>query len=246
MGILKTDRREDQRVDPGDDRRTFPRPPLWLNLLILGLALAGVAFARYHRHRVESDFSEVINEEMRTPEDLSKIKNELAKMNLTRRALAKELDARLKFAESLKSNDFYLAVDTQEKKLRFYYGDTVLREGDLVVGEGRTLTAPGGKSWTFVPLKGAFPVEKKSVGMTWEPSEWAFAMNNEPMPAGVAPVKNGLGKFVIFLGNGYLIHSPPAESSPLKGAKPGSFMATEADLEAIWARIRKGTPVYVF
>lgn len=213
MGILRTDRREDNRPETGEDRRTFPRPPLWLNLLILALAVAGVGFARYHRQRVDSAFSDVINEEKRTPEDLSKIKSELSKMSLTREALAKELEARLKFAESLKSNDFYLAVDTQEKKLRFYYGDTILREGDIVVGEGRTITAQGGKSWTFVPLKGAFPVEKKSVGMTWEPSEWAYALNNQPMPSSVSPVKNGLGKFAIFLGNGYMIHSAPAESS---------------------------------
>ena len=48
---------------------------------------------------------------------------------------------------------------------------------------------------------------------------------------------NGLGRYVIFLPNSYVIHSPPPPDSPLQGPKPGSFMVPEADLAAIWPRI---------
>jgi hypothetical protein len=60
-------------------------------------------------------------------------------------------------------------------------------------------------------------------------------------------IDGGLGQYVIFLGNGYVIHTPPSEESPLKGAKPGSYMVSDDVMRAIWPRIHKGkTPVYIF
>lgn len=229
------------------DRRSFPRPPLWLNLLLLLLGIAGVALARYHRDRVSHRFADVINEESRTPADVRKMKEELAAMDLTREQLQKELEGRRQMMAGLKSENFYLSIDTTARKFRFYYGDTILREGDVTVGESKTIQGPDQKTWTFVPLKGAVPVESKVVGLDWQVPEWLYAMNNQPIPAERPVIPNGIGKYVLILPNGYVIHSPPGADSPLKGAKPGSFMVAEADLAAIWERINKGTTtVYVF
>jgi hypothetical protein len=71
-------------------------------------------------------------------------------------------------------------------------------------------------------------------------------MKNEPIPATLPVVPNGLGTYVILLPNGYAIHSPPPESSPLQGPKPGSYMVSEDVLKAIWPRVHKGMPVYIF
>ncbi|HEU4520731.1 MAG TPA: L,D-transpeptidase, partial [Thermoanaerobaculia bacterium] len=232
------ERRREKRPD-APDRRQFPRPPLWLNLLILILGLAGVVFARYHRNRVEVRYEDVLSQQQRTPNDIRAIKEELAQKDLTRQELARELEGRMKFVEQLKSEDFYIAVDTQAKKLRFYYGDSVLREGDITVGDRKDIEGPEGKSWTFIPVKGSFPVESKVVNHSWKVPEWVYIMNGQAAPAKENTVEGGLGKYVIFLPNGYVIHSPPADNSPLKGAKPGSFMASEADLRAIWPRIHK-------
>src|SRR5688572_2286102 len=229
------------------DRRSFPRPPLWLNLLLLFLGVAGVVFARYHREKVSTRFAHVITEEARTPADVKKMKEELAEMDLTREQLQKELEGRTKLMAGLKSEDFHIGVDTSERKFRFYYGDTILREGDVTIGESKTIEGPDKKTWTFLPLKGAVPVESKVVGLDWEVPEWLYAMNNQPIPANRPVIPNGIGKYVLILPNGYVIHSPPSEDSPLKGAKPGSFMVSEADLAAIWQRINKGTTtVYVY
>lgn len=240
------ERRKTQRPESGD-RRSFPRPPLWLNLLLLALGLAGMLFARFHRERVEVRYADVLTQEQRTTTDVKAMKEELAKMNLSQQELARELDGRMKFVQSLKSENFYLAVDTTAKKLRFYYGDQVLREGDITLGQQTTIQGPQGKTWTFVPVKGAFKIEGKVVDHNWKVPEWAYAMTKQPVPAQAEVIEGGLGKYVIFLPNGYVIHSPPSESSPLKGAKPGSFMASEADLRAIWPRIHKDqTQVYIF
>ena len=227
------------------DRRSFPRPPLWLNLLLLLLGIGGVLYARHHREQVATRFARVIAEESRTPADTKKVKEELAEMDLSREQLRKELEGRAKFMTSLKSENFYLSVDTKQRKLRFYYGDKVLREADIVIGDSRTIQGPD-KQWTFIPLKGAFPVEAKIVGHAWRVPEWVYASRNEPAPAERPVIENGLGKYVIFLPNGYAIHTQPSADSPLQGAKPGSYMVSEDVLRAIWPRIHKGTQVYIF
>lgn len=240
------ERRKQKR--PGSaERRSFPRPPLWLNLLILLLGIAGVVFARYHRERVSTRFAGVISAQQRTPADVAKVKEELAEMNLTEEALRKELDARTQFAERLNSEDFYLSLDTQQRKLRFHYGDAILRESEVIIGE-QTNVESGENSWTFIPVKGTFKVEAKVVGYDWEVPEWLYAMKNEPVPPNRPTIDGGLGRYVIFLGDGYVIHSPPPEESPLDGPKPGSYMVTsEDDMRAIWPRITKDkTQVYIF
>src|SRR5688572_19079233 len=217
--------RRSQSRPGAPDRRSFPRPPLWLNLLLLLLGVAGILFARYHRDRVSVEFSDVINAQARTPEDVRKIKEELAAADLTRDALQQELQGRMKFVGSLKSEDFYLSVDTKARKLRFYYGDTMLREADVTVGEAKSVQH-GGKSWTFLPVKGALHIEAKIVGHDWQVPEWVYAMNKQPVPASRPVIDGGLGQYVLFLGNGYVIHTPPPEGSPLQGPKPGSYMVS--------------------
>lgn len=240
-----SERRNQDR--PGQaDRRTFPRPPLWLNLLLLLLGIAGVVFGRYHRDRVSREFSDVLTREQRTPADVTKIKEELAAMDLNRDSLQKELEGRMKFVGSLKSENFYLSIDTNARKLRFYYGDTMLREDDLTIGESKTLSA-NDKTWTFIPVKGAFPIEAKLVDHPWKIPEWVYAMNNQPIPEQRPVITSGLGRYVLFLPNGYAIHTPPAPDSPLQGAKPGSYMVSEDFMRAVWPRINAGrTQVYIF
>lgn len=202
-------------------------------------------YARYHRKEVSTEFAQVIAEEARSPADVRKVKEEIAEMDLSREQLRQQLAGSAKFVTSLKSEEFYLSIDTRQRKLRFYYGGTVLREADLVAGEARTIAGKD-KQWTFVPLKGAFPVEAKIVGYAWRVPEWVYVMKNEPIPPDRPVIQDGLGKYVIFLPNGYAIHSQPSADSPLQGPKPGSYMVSEDVLRAIWPRIHKNTPVYIF
>lgn len=238
------ERRHLDRPD-APERRSFPRPPLWLNLFLLLLGIGGLLYARHHREEVSTKFARVIVEEARTPADIRRAKEELAEMDLSRDQLRQQLQGRAKFMTSLKSEDFYLSIDTKQRKLRFYYGGTVLREADVVPGDSRTI-AGNDKQWTFVPLKGAFPVEAKIVDHAWRVPEWVYVLKNEPIPAERPVIQDGLGKYVIFLPNGYAIHSQPSADSPLQGPKPGSYMVSEDVLRAIWPRIHKNTPVYIF
>jgi hypothetical protein len=240
-----SDRRNSARPE-GRDRRSFPRPPLWLNLLLLVIAAATFAYAKYHRNAVEQKTALLFKRTGSSPAELNRIRDELSQMDVTKQQLAKELDGRMQYLESVRSEQFYISIDTQRKKMQFRLGKDVVREADVQIGDAKTITAPSGKTWTFVPLKGGFNVVSKQIGMNWVVPEWAYAMRGEAPPAERPTIANGLGKYVIVLPDNYVIHTPPAAESPLQGPKPGSYMVPEADLAAIWSRITTTTRVYIF
>lgn len=239
------DRRKEQRPD-STDRRSLPRPPLWLTLGLIMLALFAGLGATLHRQQLNAQFEKILDRSESTPGEINRIRSELADLDLTEQALAKELDSRLSFLEKTKGRGFYIAVDTKKKKFYFNYGDDVVREAPLQIGAPANVKSNDGRSWTFVPLRGEFHIEEKLVGMDWRVPSWLYAMRGEPEPADRPVIPDGLGKYVIVLPNNYIIHSPPAEESPLDGPKPASFMVPEEDLAAIWPRLSSETPVFVF
>ncbi len=239
------ERRNEDRPE-GSDRRDFPRPPLWLNLLLLILAIALGVGARMHRERLDTRYETLFAATTNSPVELAKMRNELAGMNLTSEALKKEIDGRLSYLESNKSKDFYISINTNEKRFRLHYGADIVRDAPVEIGPAASFKEPAGKEWKFVPVKGAFTVEAKEEGFSWQIPAWVHLMNRTPIPAERAVIKNGLGTYVIFLPNDYVIHTPPSPDSPLKGVRPGSFMVPEADLRAVWPRISNTTRVYIF
>lgn len=210
------------------------------------LAIATFAMAKHHRALVRQKTAQLMRPSPDAPAELNRIRDELADMDLTKTQLAQELDARMQYLQSLEGEQFYLAIDTTRKKLYLRIGRQVAREADVTIGDARTITTPGGKSWTFVPLKGGFNALGKEEHFAWQLPEWLYVLRGEPVPPSRPFVTDALGRYVIFLPNGYVIHTPPSPDSPLQGAKPGSFMISEADMSAIWPRISKETRVYVF
>jgi hypothetical protein len=216
-------------------------------LLLLVLAVATFAFARYQRREIDAKTARLFAPGKGDAAELNQIRDELSQMDVTEDQLKRELDARIDYLHTIESEQFYLSIDTANKKLALRLGKDVVREADITIGEPRTVKS-GKKTWTFVPEKGAFTVVGKETAYRWNVSEWAYAMNNQPVPAVRASIPNGLGAYLVVLPDNYLIHSPPPPSSPLSGMpKPGSIMVPEADLAAMWPRITaRQTRVYIF
>jgi hypothetical protein len=231
---------------PYRERRPFPRPPLWLNLLLLIIAVCTFAYAKHQRDVIDRKMSLLFVPNQNSPAELNRMRDELSQMDLSQEQLTHEIDGRMQYLQSQQSADFYVSIDTQRKKLQLRLGPTVVREADVQIGEAKKITSPSGKKWTFLPLKGAFSVTGKEETYDWVVPDWVYAMRNERVPAERTVVRNGLGRYVIVLPNSYLIHSPPPPESPLQGPKPGSFMVSEADLAAVWPRITNQTRVYIF
>jgi hypothetical protein len=229
------------------ERRSFPRPPLWLNVALLILAAAMFGFARHQRTQIVEKSKILFAPTPSNPQELNRIREELAEMDVTESQIEHELDGRMKYLQSLQGDQFYISIDTAKKKMQLRLGPAVVREAEVTIGEAKTVTSKDRKkTWTFVPLKGGFTVIGKEVGYEWPLPDWFYAMKDERLPEDRDVVPNGLGKYVIFLPENYVIHSPPPPGSPWQGAKPGSYMVPEADLAAIWPRITTQTRIYIF
>lgn len=231
-----------QKKRPG---RKLSRPTTRSLLVLFVLVLVGAIGATIHRRVLESEFETRVARSQATPYEIKRIRQELADLEVDQKTLASALDARLKRVEAAKRNEFYVSIDTKRKTFSFRFADKTLRDAPVEVGPPQTIVA-GKKKWTFAPLSGAFNVAGKYQDQGWRVPEWAYLRNDGKPPRTRPTVKNGLGKYVILLGNDYVIHSPPSPESPLKGAKPGSFMVPEEDLAAIWPRVGPETRVYVF
>lgn len=241
---VTSDRRSETRPQ-SPSRRSARRPALWLNLVVLVVGIAILLSAYEHRRRLDATFARIVRTQVDSPYQLAKIRAELSSMELTRASLDREIQNRLAMTAGFEAAAFYLAIDTANRTLRLHFGPEIVRETAVVIGEPRVVEADG-RSWQFVPLKGALTVIGKLVDEPWEVPAWAWAMRNAPTPAVTVTVSGGLGKYVILLPNGYVIHSPPAAGSPLEGAKPASFMIAEEQMRAIWPRITDATRVYIY
>jgi len=242
--MVISDRRSEGRPQ-SPERRRVRRPSLRLNLFVLALGLVALAGAGLHRRRLDTTFERIARTQVSSHYQLAKIRSELASMELTRESLDRELRDRLVMVRSFEAAEFYLAIDTTNRRLRLHFGPEIVREADVAIGEPRVVNAQG-KTWRFVPLKGALTVIGKLADQPWEVPAWAHTLRNAPIPDVPSRVPGGLGKYVILLPNGYVIHTPPAAESPLAGAKPGSFMIAEDQMRAIWPRISTETRVYIY
>ena len=239
-----SDRRTTSRSDSAD-RRSWPRPPVWLNLLLLTFSALIAILAFVHHRQLNERFAKIAARGENSPEQIRQAREQLAEMDLTREQLHKELQSRAALLQTLQSDQFYIAIDTKKGRLNFNLGNEIVRDAPVQIGPPASVQGAG-RVWTFVPLKGLVQVTGKSEGETWTPAPWVYLVNKQPVPPNPPAVANGLGRYVIDLENGYIIHSQPSPDSPLKGPKPGSFLVPEEDLRAIWPRIHAGTRVYVF
>jgi hypothetical protein len=230
----------------GPARRKLWRPPVWLNLFLLGFALLGGAAAAAHRHSLDGRLARLLRQADSAPFEIKRIRQDLADQELDEKSLAAELDLRLKYARIQKANEFYILLDTQRRQFAFKYGNKIVREAGFDEGAPRVIQAKGGARWTFAPITGAFTVKEKLEKADWKVPAWVYMMNREKTPDPLPTVPAGLGRYVLVFSGGYVIHSPPPPESPLKEAKPGSFMVSETDLSAIWRRVGPGTRIYIF
>lgn len=235
------------RLSPQRTGRRLWRPSLRADLLLLAAAILAGGAVLGQRNALDQRFARLLSQTDAAPFEIKKIRDELADLEEDEASLGKELDARLKYARSLKAADFYIVLDTKKRRFDFKYGNKVVRDTCLDIGSPDTIVDPKtGARWTFAPLTGAFSVTEKMEDPDWVAPAWVYVMNGQKAPQKLATVEGGLGRYVLAFSGGYVIHSSPPPDSPLRGAKPGSFMVPEQDLAAIWRRVGPGTRVYIF
>src|SRR3982751_1009771 len=115
----------------GRERRSFPRPPLWLNLLLLVIAAATFVYARHQRDVIEEKSAILFKPNANSPAELNRIRDKLSQMDLTQSQLEPELHGRMQYLKTLQSEEFYISNDPQRKKMQFRLGRSVVREADV-------------------------------------------------------------------------------------------------------------------
>ncbi len=208
------------------------RPPvgLSLGLLLLGVALG--AAATVQRRHLDARFQAVTLRGQGAPFEILRIRRDLSGRELDEKALARELEARLAAVDAQETSQFYLVIDRQARKLTLRVGDRIVREAPLEIGPPRPILAASGEKFAPAPLSGAFTVRQKFERPSWKPPAWVWSAAGLPVPSPLTEVPGGLGRYVVVLTEDVVLHSPPPPESPLRGARPGSFLVPEADLGA--------------
>jgi hypothetical protein len=227
-------------------RSKLARPPLELSLALLLCAVAFGAAATLHRRNLDARFSASVVRSQAAPFEIQKIRRDLSGSEVDEATLEKELEARLAAVDAQASSEFYLILDTRAGKMTFRYGDRIVREAPLTVGASRPISSASGEKIRAPRLSGAFTVRQKLEKPAWKPPPFVWQAAGLPVPKPLPEIAGSLGRYVVVLTDDVVLHSPPPPDSPLKGARPGSFMAPEADLAAIWKRLSNETRVYVF
>ena len=199
-----------------------------------------------HRRSLDTRLSGLFAQSEAAPFEIRRIRQDLAEQEMDERALEAQLNARLNYARSERSQEFYILLDTKRRRFAFKFGDKTLRDGSFEVGAPRTIQGKSGQRWTFAAVTGAFSVEQKLEDADWKVPAWVYAMNRQNPPDPLPTVPRGLGTYVLVFSGNYAIHSPPPPESPLQVPKPGSFLVPESDLAAIWRRVGPGTRIYIF
>jgi hypothetical protein len=222
------------------------RPSLTFNLGLLLLGVSLVAVAAVHRRHLDARFDALVLQRRALPFEVQRIRQDLSALELDEEALRSELRSRLAAVDAQRTSEFHLVLDRKAKKLIFRFGDRVVREAALETRAPRPVLSASGDRLSPPPLSGAFTIREKLEAPSWKPPPWVWKQAGRRVPAPLPEIRGGLGRYVISLTEEVVLHSPPPPESPLRGAMPGSFMAPEADLAAIWKRIGRETRVYVF
>ncbi len=147
-------------------------------------------------------------------------------------------------------NRLHIAVDTKANKLYFKQGLQLLWEADCSVGKGGILKDKAtGQVWEFATPRGEFRVKWKMENPIWIKPDWAFVESKQPLPPRDDPsrrVEGELGKYVLDIGDGYLIHGTKDEKNIGTPVSHGCVRLGAENLEKLYTAAPIGTKVYIY
>jgi len=150
---------------------------------------------------------------------------------------------------ALQPKGYYVVVDSAENRLRLMRHDEVVREAIASAGTGAVLVDEAtGRTWVFETPRGVRKVLSKKQDPCWRRPDWDFVENGEPLPQRSADRIDcaALGKYALYLGDGYMIHGTLYERSLGMSVTHGCVRLGAADLEAVWKAAPVGTKVYMY
>ncbi len=146
------------------------------------------------------------------------------------------------------SNELYIAVNPASNRLYLRRGQEELLAAIISTGTNDTLRY-GKRRWVFETPRGMMTVLRKKADPVWIKPDWAFLEKGEPVPPRDSPerIERGvLGKYMLDLGGGIMIHGTPHEDKLGRSVSHGCIRVGLADLQVLYDSVPVGTRVYIF
>ncbi|MHB8079528.1 MAG: L,D-transpeptidase [Candidatus Krumholzibacteriia bacterium] len=161
----------------------------------------------------------------------------------------RELDQARKALAKLQPTGEYIVVDTNANLVSLRTRDQVILQGVCSTGSGAALTdSLTGQKWIFRTPHGVFKIGTKLKDPIWRKPDWAFVEEGERPPKDVNERydENVMGEYAMGFGNGYFIHGTIYERLLGVSVTHGCVRLGTDDLRKFYARVQKGTSVYIF
>ncbi len=143
----------------------------------------------------------------------------------------------------------YVVVDTHQNVLSLRTLDSLLLRAQCSTGSGHELVdSVSGRRWVFRTPRGVFAITSKLTNPWWRKPDWAFIEEQVEIPRTEAERYDNemLGDYAMGFGDGYFIHGTLYERLLGVSVTHGCVRLGAEDLKHVYARVRIGTPVYVF
>lgn len=151
--------------------------------------------------------------------------------------------------QRLRPNGVYLVVDTYRNRLHVYRDGELLRTAVCSTGTGIVLRDPrNGREWVFDTPLGERIIESKRRNPVWAKPDWAF------IEEGMLPPKDpnerfdnvSLGKYGLYMGDGYIIHGTLFKSLLGRRVTHGCIRLGDEDLEFVFNSTPIGARVFLY
>lgn len=149
----------------------------------------------------------------------------------------------------VKPEGVYVVVDTHANRLRVYKDGQLLREAICSTGSGTVLKDPRtGKEWIFDTPYGERKVQRKTRDPIWYKPDWAFIEEGKLPPKNPADRVDdiSLGKYGLYMGDGYIIHGTIFQSLLGRRLTHGCVRLGDDDLEFVFQNVPVGARVFLY
>jgi L,D-transpeptidase YbiS len=164
-------------------------------------------------------------------------------------SLARRAESLERAIEARRPRGTYIVIDTGRNLLTLHENGRPARSAVCSTGSGRALSDPErDRMWVFDTPRGEFYILNKWPNPVWIKPDWAFLEVGEPIPRSLAErlAPAELGEYAMDLGDGYLIHGTLYQRALGLSITHGCVRLGDDDLEAVYRKVRIGTPVYIY
>ena len=193
----------------------------WILIAAVVMTFAGstLLLANTMEVRFERDVTRMVfNDNMELLEDVKR------RLGIASDSLAKVLEA----SPTVPTDQPYIVVSIEERRLWYRQGDNTLFETRVAVGSGKTLVREGGGShWQFDTPRGRLVVQSKETDPVWVPPDWHFVEVARKRGLGLVRLNRGQsvpasdGSVLTVEGNDVVKRMPDGSTVPMGGGEEG-------------------------